>query len=217
MIQAVIFDMDGLLVDSEPIWQEAELQVFNELGVPFSRANCVETRGWRVDEVVAYWHARHPWPSPPPERVVARLLEVVIGMVRERGVALPGAIDAIERMSSRYGGAVALASSSPGILIEEVLRVLGVREHFRVVHSAEAEDYGKPHPAVFLSAARKLGVDPTRCLVFEDSFAGVLAAKAARMRCIAVPEAAEREDPRFSIADRVLGSLAELRELDPIL
>lgn len=211
MIQAAIFDMDGLLIDSEPIWQEAELLVFHELDVPLTRADCVETRGWRVDEVVRHWHTRHPWLGPSPEQVVERLVLTVIELVAVRGAPLPGAIEAIELMKRRCER-IALASSSPGVLIEAVLQKLGVRQLFDAVHSAEGEEYGKPHPAVFLTAARQLGTYPTECLVFEDSFAGVLAAKAARMRCIAVPEAAERGDPRFTIADRILDSLVELED-----
>lgn len=213
MIQAAIFDMDGLLIDSEPIWQEAELSIFHGLGIPFTREDCIETRGWRVDEVVAYWHARRPWAGPTPSAVEAMLVETVREAIVERGAPLPGAIEAIEAMGSRFGR-LALASSSPGVLIETVLEVLGVRQRFEVVHSAQGEDYGKPHPAVFLSAARRLEVDPTTCVVFEDSLAGVIAAKAARMRCVAVPERSERGDPRFTIADRVLDSLLELGSID---
>jgi len=213
LIQAAIFDMDGLLIDSEPLWMEAELKVLRGVGVPLLPANCVETRGWRVDEVVAYWFSRHPWEGPAPHMVAGQLVDAVIELVQKRGAPLPGAIEAIEALSERFG-VVGLASSSPTILIEAVLEVLGVRSHFQVVHSAEGEAFGKPHPAVFLSAARKLGMDPTRCLVLEDSFAGVLAAKAARMKCIAVPEAGERGDPRFVIADRILGSLEELDRID---
>ena len=126
---------------------------------------------------------------------------------------MPGALQAVESMRRRTGR-LALASSSPMMLIDAVLDTLGVRGAFDVVHSAESEAYGKPHPAVFLSAARRLDVPPTECVALEDSLAGVLSARAARMACIAVPEAAQRHDPRFSIADRVLDSLLDLETVD---
>jgi sugar-phosphatase len=103
---------------------------------------------------------------------------------------------------------VALASSSAYRLIRAVTERLGLADSFDCVYSAEEEEYGKPHPGVYLTAARRLGVAPTQCLAVEDSFNGVLAAKAARMKCVAVPEPAQRRDPRFCIADVVLDSLA---------
>ncbi len=103
-----------------------------------------------------------------------------------------------------------MASSSQYRLIDAALAHFGLRERFGLVHSAEDEDYGKPHPAVFLSAAAKLGAPPRRCLVWEDAPAGVLAAKAASMACIAVPEQGEEGHPAFGLADLVVGSLLEV-------
>ena len=108
----------------------------------------------------------------------------------------------------RRAPAVALASSSAYRLIGAVTERLGLAGEFEVAYSAEEEEYGKPHPGVYLTTARRLGVAPTQCLAIEDSFNGVLAAKAARMRCVAIPEPAQRRDPRFGIADLVLDSLA---------
>ncbi|HEY0839681.1 MAG TPA: hexitol phosphatase HxpB [Vulgatibacter sp.] len=213
MLRAAIFDMDGLLIDSEPLWQEAELEVFGGLGVPITREACVETRGLRLDEVVSLWMRRHPWTGPGEREVHGRILETMAALIRARGEALPGALQAIEEMRRRTPR-IGLATSSPGMLIEAVLDTLGIRGQFDVVHSAEGEPYGKPHPAVFLSAARLLGVAPTECVAFEDSVAGVVAAKAARMACVAVPEAAQADDPRFSLADRVLASLLEVGTVD---
>jgi sugar-phosphatase len=107
-------------------------------------------------------------------------------------------------MCARAGLQLAVASSSPPRLIEASLARLGLRDHFTEIVSAESEPYGKPHPAVFLTTAARLGVAPTECLVFEDSLNGLVAAKAARMICVAVPE---RVDPRFAFADLVLPSL----------
>ena len=213
MIRAAIFDMDGLLIDSEPLWQDAELEVFGDLGVPITREACVETRGLRLDEVVSLWMRSHPWSGPTEREVHGRILETMAASIRARGAPLPGALEAIQEMKVRFGR-VGLATSSPTLLVEAVLDTLGVRGSFEVVHSAEGELFGKPHPAVFLSAARLLDTAPTECVAFEDSLAGVLSAKSARMACVAVPEAAQLGDPRFAIADRVLPSLLDLHSID---
>ena len=206
--QAAIFDMDGLLIDSEPLWHVAEVEIFGDLGVPLVRAETRSTKGMFVDEVAAYWFDRYPWKGPPPAEVAQRIVDRVGDLVIERGVVLPGAIEAVQVMSER--GPVALASSTPHRLIEVVLRHIGLDEAFEVICSAEDEAYGKPNPAVFLTAARVIGVSPERCCVFEDSPAGVLAAKAGKMICVAVPEVAERDRPEIRIADLVLESLADL-------
>lgn len=206
-LEASIFDMDGLLVDSEVLWHDAELEVFGALGVDVDSAGR-STKGMYVEEVVAYWHGVRPWAGPTQSDVVASLLRGVGERVRARGRLLPGAERALDLARER--GSVGLASSTPMPLILEILDHFSLRDRFDVVRSADVEPYGKPHPAVFLSAATDLGVDPRRCLVFEDSAAGVLAARAARMSVIAVPDPADKTRPEFALADVVLGSLEEL-------
>jgi beta-phosphoglucomutase-like phosphatase (HAD superfamily) len=205
---ASIFDMDGLLVDSEPLWQAAEVEILGALGVPIDPHACRQTKGMFVNEVTTYWHERFPWSGPSTDAVAVQVVDRVCELVVERGMLQPGVPDAIE-LCRRHGLALAIASSSEYRLIDLVLGHFGLAEYFPTLHSAEDERYGKPHPAVYLGAAAKLGTDPTRCLAWEDAGAGVLAAKAARMVCVAVPEPAERSRPAFAIADAVLGSLAE--------
>ncbi len=202
--------MDGLLIDSEVLWHEAEVEIFAELGVDVAITSGRTTKGMFVSEVVEYWYARHPWVGIGTQDVVERLLDRVAFLVETRGVLLPGAVDALD-LAARYGP-VALASSTPLELIERCLAHFSLRDRFASVHSAEHEPYGKPHPAVFLSAASSLEVAPPACLVFEDSSAGVLAAKAARMSVVAVPSADDRGEAAFALADLVLDSLEELRE-----
>lgn len=207
MLRAAIFDMDGLIVDSEPLWRRTEVEVFGEVGLVLTEAMCESTTGLRIDEVALHWFARAPWKGPTPhelaERVVDRMIE------RMDAAALPGVERAIEACAEA-GLRLAVASSSPARLIDATLSRLGLMERFEHVVSAERERFGKPHPAVFLTTADRLGVAATECLVLEDSLNGVLAAKSARATCVAVPSAADRKDPRFAIADRVLSSLEEL-------
>jgi mannitol-1-/sugar-/sorbitol-6-/2-deoxyglucose-6-phosphatase len=208
ILRATLFDMDGLLIDSEVLWHEAELEIFGSLGVPIAQRDTRSTKGMYVAEVVDYWHARFPWTGPGHDQVVAMLLERVGELVEENGRLLPGALRAIDLASER--GPVALASSTPLALIYRCLDHFTLRERFAAVHSAEFEDYGKPHPGVFLTAAAALDVAAPACLVFEDSAAGVVAAKSGRMTVVAVPVPEDVAEAAFSLADLVLGSLEEL-------
>lgn len=208
MIDAVIFDMDGLLIDSEPLWRIAETRAMNAIGVPMVEDDGFLTMGLRTDEVVEFWYARHPWREPPKREVEGAITGNVIGLIEERGEALPGAAAAV-RAARSAGYRVGLASSSAMEIIEAVLNRIGLRGDFDVLQSAEHEPYGKPHPAVYIECARQLSVAPDRCLALEDSPAGVLAAKAARMTCIAIPPSELRDDPRYCIADLQLRSIEQ--------
>jgi mannitol-1-/sugar-/sorbitol-6-/2-deoxyglucose-6-phosphatase len=207
-IAATLFDMDGLLIDSEVLWHKAEVDIFGRLGVPLYESSSRSTKGVFVNEVVDSWYARYPWSGPTADDVVDSLLERVGALIESEGRLLPGAIRAIDLTSAR--GPVALASSTPLALIERCLDHFGLTDRFASIHSAETEPYGKPHPGVFLSAASSLGIEATRCLVFEDSTAGVIAARAASMSVVAVPMPEDRAEVEFLLADLVLDSLEEL-------
>jgi mannitol-1-/sugar-/sorbitol-6-/2-deoxyglucose-6-phosphatase len=209
--RGVIFDMDGLLIDSEPLWVRAEIEVFGAAGVALSEDDCAQTKGLRVDDVVRYWHAHRRFVSAPSaveERLVAR----VVALVGAEGRALPGVADALAVARAKVGRRLALASSSPSAVIDAALARLGLEDAFEVVMSAETEPFGKPHPGIFLRTAERLGIPAVDCLVLEDSMNGVIAAKAARMACIAVPFDHPDHDPRFVLADAVVGSLGEVSE-----
>lgn len=206
MIQAVIFDMDGLLIDSEPLWRIAEARAFNAIGVPMTEEDGFQTMGLRTDEVVEYWYARYPWNEPSKSEVEGAIVGNVIALIEERGEALPGAVEAVRGMKAA-GYRVGLASSSAMEIIEAVLRKIGLSGDFDVLQSAEHEPYGKPHPAVYIECARSLGITPSNCLALEDSPAGVLAAKAAKMACIAIPPPELRDDNRYCIADLQLDTI----------
>jgi HAD superfamily hydrolase (TIGR01509 family) len=211
LLRAVIFDMDGVLIDSEPFWREAEIEIFARVGVSLTEADCLLTVGMRIQEVAAFWHARRPWKGPPPEALAIEILAGVIERVRTRGAPMPG-LDGALRFIRDRGLALALATSSAAPLINAVLDRLDLRDVFSVVCSAEDEPRGKPHPGVYLTAAGRLGVPPAFCVAIEDSIHGVIAAKAAGMRCIAIPLPELRGEPGFSEADVVLKSLVEIDE-----
>ncbi len=207
-LEAVIFDMDGVLIDSEPLWRVAETRALNAIGVPMREEDGLLTMGLRTDEVVEFWFARHPWDTPSKKEVEASIVREVIALIEEHGAPMPGVLEAITSLSD-MGLPLGLASSSASEIIHAVLNKLNLGGYFSVVQSAEHEPYGKPHPAVYIECARRLGVSPERCLAIEDSPAGVLAAKAARMTCLAMPAPELRDDNRYCIADVRLTSLTE--------
>lgn len=199
-LEAAIVDLDGLLIDSEPLWREAEIEVFAELGVTLSEEDCRRTQGLRIDRVVAHWQRHRPWQGPRIGTVSARIVERMLWLIENRGQPMPGVDHALSLLETA-GLRLALASSSEDRLIHAALARLQLAERFEVVYSAEHEPHGKPHPAVYLTTAERLAVDPQACVALEDSVAGVIAAKAAGMACIAVPERALAGDPRYAIAD----------------
>ena len=207
-IDAIIFDMDGLLIDSEPLWRIAEIEALSAVGIPITEEDALETTGLRTDEVVELWYARFPWQNPPKKEIEARIITRLITLARERGSLMAGVRETLDAVSGA-GYPLAIASSSTSEIIAAVLETLGIAAYFQVTQSAEHEPYGKPHPGVYIEAARRLDVAPWRCLAFEDSPNGVIAAKAARMHCIAVPDPVLAGDHRLQAADLILPSLTE--------
>jgi mannitol-1-/sugar-/sorbitol-6-/2-deoxyglucose-6-phosphatase len=212
-ITGVVLDMDGLLIDTEPVWRTAEKEVFAELGVELTEADLLDTTGLRIDELAAAFLSRRPPsadpPSPSPAEVADRITDLVVDYVGRAGEPMPGVPEAIA-LFERSGLRLAIASSSPERLIDAVCARLGLDIDIRC--SALDEPRGKPAPDVYLAAARRLRLTPARCLAVEDSPAGVVAAKAAGMTCVAVPDPLLTGDSRYRRADLVLPSLTELTE-----
>ena len=137
-MEAAIFDMDGVLIDSEPLWRRAERAAFSRVGLELSDEDCKQTMGLRSDEVVALWYRRHPWPGASPDEVIRDMESRVAGLVRSEGQALPGVERAIDELRAS-GVRLALASSSAPGLIRVVLTTLGLEDAFEVVCSAADE------------------------------------------------------------------------------
>jgi mannitol-1-/sugar-/sorbitol-6-/2-deoxyglucose-6-phosphatase len=205
-IHAVVFDLDGLLVDSEPLWRQAEIEVFGDLGLDLADDDVRETMGLRIDEAVDHWWRRFPWTGMAPPEVAARITARVAELVAAEGRPMPGALEAVS-LCVRLALPVAVCSGSSGVVMVAALRRLGLEADVAAWHSAEFEPYGKPHPGAYLTTAAKLGLDPLDCLAVEDSFNGAIAAKAARMRVVVVPERATRDSPRWGFCDARLDSL----------
>jgi HAD superfamily hydrolase (TIGR01509 family) len=209
VIDAVVFDLDGLIVDSEHVWDEVRQQLAAERGGRWHDQASRDMMGMSSPEWSRYMHDVIGLEEPPDEinAEVVRRLEAVY---RERLPLIPGAVEAVERLAARWP--LGLASSSNRRVIDLVLETSGLTGSFRATVSSEEVAQGKPAPDVYLEAARRLGVEPARCAAVEDSENGILSAKAAGMRTIAIP------NPRYppaeaalDEADLVLDSIAELK------
>lgn len=214
-IEAVVFDLDGLLLDSEQVWDGVREELARERGGRWHDRAQRDMMGMSSPEWSRYMHDRIGLPEPPEEisaEVVRRMLE----RYRAQLPLLPGAVEAVERIAARWP--LGLASSSNRPLIELALERAGIASRFRVVLSSEEVGRGKPAPDVYLEAARRLGAEPARCAAVEDSHNGILAARAAGMRVVAVPNPHfPPRDEALAAADAVIPSLAELQPavIDP--
>jgi HAD superfamily hydrolase (TIGR01509 family) len=208
LTEAVVFDMDGVLIDSEHVWAEARERLARERGGRYTAQAELAMMGMSSLEWSSYMHDVVGLADPPDEisREVVRRLEAIY---RERLPLVDGAVEAVERCAARWP--LGLASSSNRELIDLVLDLAGLARFFRATVSSEEVARGKPAPDVYLEVARRLGVDPTRCVAIEDSSPGVLSAKAAGMRVVAIPHPGyPLTDEARAAVDVELASLAEL-------
>lgn len=209
MIQVAIFDMDGLLINSEPFWERAEMGLFEKYGIPITLELCEKVKGFRVQETIEYYRTLFPKIDQPTDFYVQKIVERVKVLVAQEGEKLSGVDHAIA-LCRKKNLKLAVASSSPMELIQFNLEKIGLAHAFDLMVSGEHESFGKPHPAIFLTTAQQINAAPENCIVFEDSLNGIVAGKAARMKVIAVPEAKNRNNPKFAISDCLLNSLEEL-------
>ena len=197
---AVIFDMDGVLIDSEPLWKIAMFDVFASLGSTLTAHDFQRTVGLRIDQVVEYWNHEDQWGIDDTHSVVNQIIDRMVVLISENPYPLPGVIDTLDYLS-KTDIKIGLATSSPQRLIDAVLKYLNIGPYFDAVHSAEFERYGKPHPDVYLKTAESLAVKPNKCLVIEDSLNGVISGKAAMMSVVCIPEKTHVPNPKLIVAD----------------
>jgi sugar-phosphatase len=198
--EAVIFDMDGVLIDSEPLWKIAMEEVFHSLGSTLTKADFQKTVGLRIDEVVHFWNKHENWGVENEQDVEEAIIVKMIELISKNASPLSGVIETLTYLKNS-GIKIGLGTSSSSRLIQVVLSELNIKHFFDFTHSAETEAFGKPHPAVYLTVAEHLNVSPNNCLVIEDSFNGVIAGIAAKMKVVCIPEKTHFPNPRLSVAD----------------
>ena len=209
-IQAVIFDMDGVLLDSEAAWDAAREAYTRESGGTWRETAQKDMMGMSSTEWSRYMHEELGVPADP-EQISSDVVEKMLAQYHERLPLIDGAVEAVERMAQRYE-TLGLASSANRPLIDLALSESGLERYFGATVSSEEVERGKPAPDVYLEAARRLGVGPAQAAAVEDSHNGILSAHNAGMHVIAIPNRAfPPGDEALALADRVLDSIDELQ------
>lgn len=210
--KAVIFDMDGVIIDSEPIWRKAEKEAFKVYSIILTDDMCRSTAGLRLMQVIEHWQKRFGFDDEAKNNLFKTVHARVIEIINVEGKAFDGLNELLEKIKNK-GIKIALASGSSKLIIETVLEKLGIKKYFDAVCSGDEVECGKPHPQIFINTAKLLNVTVEDCMVIEDSRNGVLAAKAAQMKVIAMPEDDVKSDIVFSLADYKVGHLKDIFRL----
>ena len=218
-VEAVVLDMDGLLIDTEPVWRVASAAVFAGLGILLSEQELLDSTGQPIEELIPLWRGRSPDGGTPGDGEGARLtddevadliVDQVIAHVKAEGEPMPGVMAAVARFR-RYGLRLAIASSSPRRLIDTVLAAARLAHWFQASVSTEEVAAGKPSPAVYHTVVQRLGVDASRAIAIEDSSNGLRSASAAGLGVLAVPHPAfPPAIDALALADVVVDSLDDI-------
>lgn len=205
--RAVIFDMDGLLLDTETLWHAAEIDLFARHGGEFTWDDKMAVIGTSYDFTSAYFADRLGLPREQGTALVTEMLELMHERIRRAVDARPGAVELVARLRELDGVGLGLASNSPRAMVDTALATAGMIGAFDAIVTSDDVTHAKPAPDIYLLACERLGVDPSEALALEDSTSGIASAKAAGLTVIGVPQFAETD---ASAADRVVDSLEDL-------
>ena len=204
--------MDGLLIDSEPLWKEAADALFLTYEKQLTAQQYSTTTGLRTKEFLAYWFRHFNLPEAEITHAETIVVNEVIKRVQQKGKAMPG-VQHIFNFFMDQNFKIGLASSSPPALINLVVDMLEIKDYLQAITSAAGMAYGKPHPEVYLDCAGQLNAIPTACICFEDSVNGMIAAKAANMKCVVVPALHDSKNPAWGVADLKISTLTNFNAL----
>lgn len=212
MLNTVIFDMDGLLIDSEPLWEEAGKETLKKFNISLSPQQYHSSTGLRSSEWIEHWFGHFSVSMDHAAQAEKDIVRTAIDKIIVQAPPMPG-VSYIFQFFRQRKFKIGLASSSPLELIDMVAKKLAIDDFVSAKASAEFLTNGKPHPQVFLDCAAALGVSPANCICFEDSFNGMIAAKAARMKCVVVPARNHQQEAKWAAADLKLTSLLNFNDL----
>ncbi|MEP7237731.1 MAG: hexitol phosphatase HxpB [Ferruginibacter sp.] len=211
-LNTVIFDMDGLLIDSEPLWKEAADELLSGYGKQLTTQQYAVTTGLRTKEFLGHWFTHFNIPAENINEAEIKIVNTVIKLVKQKGKPMPGVKHIFNFFIDRNFKMGLATSSAPG-LINVVIELLDIRTQLQAISSADELAYGKPHPEVYLNCAGKLAVSPAQCICFEDSVNGMIAAKAAKMKCVIVPSQHDSKNKAWELADLKISTLTNFNEL----
>lgn len=205
----IIFDMDGLLLSTEPLWSKSMEKISTKYNVPIKPFQFKETTGLKINEVVQYWSQKYPWTTNISVTAMANeIIDEIIQLSKQEAAIMPGALSLLQTLKHK-GIKIGLATSSPNRMMHELIDHFKLNSYFDILQSAEHEPYGKPHPAVFLQCAQALQSNSHDCLVLEDSINGMIAALAARMQVVVVPDASNYDHTAWAVAQDKWRSIEE--------
>lgn len=210
-LNTVIFDMDGLLIDSEPLWACAAEELFAGYGIKLTDEQYAKTTGMRTKEFLHYWFNHFGINESTLLQAEETIVKRVVELVKQKGKPMPGVAYIFDFFKTR-GFKAGLATSSGMALVDVVVDMLNIQQYLSAVSSAEGLSNGKPHPEVYLNCAKTLASEPRQCICFEDSLNGMIAAKAAGMKCVVIPATITRSKTIWDVADMKLNSLPDFNE-----
>lgn len=202
-----IFDMDGVIIDSEPYWRKAQIEILSKYNICINDDDCIQyTMGKRIDDIALIWSQLYSLKTNT-KLLEKEIITAVIDHITKSGEAKKGLYELLNYLSKNNFN-IALATSSSRSIIDAVFNKLNIAEFFQIVCSADDEKFGKPHPAIYLRVLEKFDITANECIVLEDSITGLISAKSASMETIVIPE--DKTDPRFSLANITLSSMLEI-------
>lgn len=204
--QGVIFDFDGLIVDSEPLWQQAEIETFKTEGLKLTPKDCTQTTGLASFEAVEFWYNKLKSPEKEKALLTQEVNQKALQLLKDEGQLQPGVKEILKFWKSKKVP-IGIASGSSMAHIKTILEKYDLGKYFNLIYSIDFERFGKPHPGIYISACKKLNIDPLFSVSFEDSFNGMLAGKAARMKVVAVLEKKQMKNTQFDFTDLKIESL----------
>ena len=203
--------MDGVLIDSEPYWEEAGKETLELFNITLSPDQYMSTTGLRTREWIDWWFTYFNIDKRFAKEAESSIVTMAIEKIQEHAIMMPG-VDYIFQFFEERNFTIGLATSSPTALIDVVAEKLRIRKYIKAYSSAEELPHSKPHPQVYLNCAEKLNVSPLNCICFEDSFNGMIAAKAARMKCVIVPAQIQQHLLYWSAANLKINSFHDFDE-----